>query len=55
MVSGKPQRALEAMRRTAQIVFQNPDSSLNPRMTIHQILARPLEGREVNVQVRYKF
>jgi len=43
MVSGKPQRALEAMRRTAQIVFQNPDSSLNPRKTIGELLARPIE------------
>ena len=43
MVSGKPQRALESMRRTAQIVFQNPDSSLNPRKTIGELLARPIE------------
>jgi len=43
MVSDKPQRALEAMRRTAQIVFQNPDSSLNPRKTIGELLARPIE------------
>ncbi|WP_075222527.1 ABC transporter ATP-binding protein [Acuticoccus yangtzensis] len=28
--------------RTAQFVFQNPDSSLNPRKTVRQILARPL-------------
>ena len=43
VVSGKPQRALESMRRTAQIVFQNPDSSLNPRKTIGELLARPIE------------
>lgn len=42
-VSGKPQRQLEAMRRTAQIVFQNPDSSLNPRKTVRELLARPIE------------
>ena len=42
-VSGRPQRDLEAMRRTAQIVFQNPDSSLNPRKTIGELLARPIE------------
>jgi peptide/nickel transport system ATP-binding protein len=41
-VSDKPQRALEAMRRTAQIVFQNPDSSLNPRKTIRELLGRPI-------------
>ncbi len=42
-VSGRPQRELEAMRRTAQIVFQNPDSSLNPRKTVGELLARPIE------------
>ena len=29
-------------RRRAQIVFQNPDSSLNPRQTVGAILARPV-------------
>jgi peptide/nickel transport system ATP-binding protein len=58
MVSGKPQRALEAMRRTAQIVFQNPDSSLNPRKTIGELLARPIErfglapSGEISARVR---
>ena len=31
-----------AFRRRAQIVFQNPDSSLNPRQTVGAILARPI-------------
>jgi ABC-type glutathione transport system ATPase component len=58
VVSGKPQRALEAMRRTAQIVFQNPDSSLNPRKTIGELLARPIErfglapSGEISARVR---
>ena len=29
-------------RRTAQIIFQNPDSSLNPRKTVESIVGRPL-------------
>jgi oligopeptide/dipeptide ABC transporter ATP-binding protein len=37
-----PQRMLE-MRKTIQLVFQDPYSSLNPRKTIMQILSRPLE------------
>jgi peptide/nickel transport system ATP-binding protein len=31
-----------AFRRRAQIVFQNPDTSLNPRQTVRTILRRPL-------------
>ncbi|MCC7283355.1 MAG: ABC transporter ATP-binding protein [Acetobacteraceae bacterium] len=42
-VGARPLSALEPMRRTAQIVFQNPDSSLNPRKTIRALLGRPLE------------
>jgi peptide/nickel transport system ATP-binding protein len=31
-----------AFRRRAQIVFQNPDTALNPRQTVEEILRRPL-------------
>jgi oligopeptide transport system ATP-binding protein len=34
-------RALRQMRRQMQIIFQDPYSSLNPRMTIRQTLAEP--------------
>lgn len=34
--------ALRSIRRKAQIIFQDPFSSLNPRMRIRQILAEPL-------------
>jgi peptide/nickel transport system ATP-binding protein len=32
----------KAYCKNVQIIFQNPDSSLNPKKTIHEILARPL-------------
>jgi peptide/nickel transport system ATP-binding protein len=41
-------------RRRARIVFQNPDSSLNPKKTIREILARPLKAFKIakNVSAR---
>lgn len=35
-------RALRPYRRRLQMVFQDPDESLNPRMTVRQILSEPL-------------
>lgn len=35
-------KALKKMRRRMQIIFQDPFSSLNPRMTVYDTLAEPL-------------
>jgi oligopeptide/dipeptide ABC transporter ATP-binding protein len=37
----KPQ--MRALKRDIQIIFQDPYSSLNPRMTVNQILSDPME------------
>jgi oligopeptide/dipeptide ABC transporter ATP-binding protein len=34
--------ALKKMRREMQVIFQDPYSSLNPRMTVHDLIAEPL-------------
>ena len=53
IAGGSPQ----SQRRAAQIIFQNPDSSLNPRKTVQSIVGRPLElhglasGRERVVEL----
>jgi ABC-type glutathione transport system ATPase component len=43
-VSGRRERELRAFRRGVQIVFQDPLSSLDPRMRVHDILAEPLRA-----------
>jgi peptide/nickel transport system ATP-binding protein len=37
------QRRSRELRRAVQLIFQNPDASLNPRQTVGRILERPLE------------
>ncbi|MBI4966101.1 MAG: ATP-binding cassette domain-containing protein [Desulfomonile tiedjei] len=51
-------RDMKPLRRHVQMVFQDPFASLNPRMTVREILAEPLvvnkvaRGRELEDRVR---
>jgi peptide/nickel transport system ATP-binding protein len=42
-LSTVPSREFRALRRNLQIIFQDPYSSLNPRMTVGDMIAEPLE------------
>ena len=46
-ISGVPRRRLRSLRRRMQMVFQDPYSSLNPKMTIGRILAEPLRVHDI--------
>ncbi|MBN6058554.1 ABC transporter ATP-binding protein [Nonomuraea sp. RK-328] len=41
-VAGLPERSLRFLRRSLQIVFQDPMSSLDPRMRVRDLVAEPL-------------
>jgi peptide/nickel transport system ATP-binding protein len=57
-VARVPRRQMKALRREMQIIFQDPFSSLNPRMTVMDIVSEPLvihgvaRGSELKTQVR---
>lgn len=42
-ISNFDKQQLKEYRKNVQMIFQNPYSSLNPKMTIRQILSEPLE------------
>ena len=56
-ISNFKKQELRKIRPNMQIVFQDPSSSLNPRMTVKQILSEPLKinsnlkGEELNDKV----
>ncbi len=45
VVSPGPQRTLEVLRRTVQLVFQDPASSLNPRQRVGAAVREPMTVR----------
>jgi oligopeptide transport system ATP-binding protein len=46
-VTGLSQQDLRQVRRRMQVIFQDPYSSLNPRMTVGEILAEPIKVHRI--------
>lgn len=46
-IAGVPERRLRGLRRTLQLVFQDPMSSLDPRMRVRDIVAEPLVAQGI--------
>jgi len=43
-ITGLPAEAMRPLRKNMQIIFQDPLASLNPRMTIEEIMERPMKA-----------
>lgn len=52
LITGLPERRLGFLRAAVQMVFQDPRSSLNPRMRVGDIVTEPLRSRLVGAQSR---
>lgn len=46
-ITGLSNRAFAPFRRQMQMVFQDPYASLNPRMTVRDLIAEPLETHKI--------
>ena len=51
-ISGMSKRELKPLRRKMQMIFQDPYSSLNPRMTVLNLVAEPLIAQGVVANAR---
>jgi oligopeptide transport system ATP-binding protein len=51
-ISGMDRRGLTALRRRMQVIFQDPYSSLNPRMKVGDIIAEPIKVHGVESDAR---
>ena len=46
-IAGLSQKQLKPVRKNIQMIFQDPYTSLNGRMTVRDIIAEPLEAHQI--------
>ncbi|WP_445504833.1 ABC transporter ATP-binding protein [Microvirga sp. G4-2] len=51
-ISNRPERQLKALRRNAQMVFQDPYASLNPRLRVRDIIGEALDAHRLATGIR---
>jgi len=51
-ITGLPKEQLKNFRKQVQLVFQDPYSSLNPRLTIGDAIAEPIKVRNIEHDIR---
>ena len=51
-ILGRNAREMRDLRREMQIIFQDPYSSLNPRMTVSEIIAEPIKVNKLAASAR---
>ncbi len=53
-VAGMRRRSLREYRRNVQIIFQDPYASLNPRMTVGEIISEPMQVHRSDVKAKQR-
>ena len=53
-LAGLTQPQLRPLRRHMQMIFQDPFSSLNPRMTIQQVISEPLKVNKIGTKIEQR-
>ena len=53
-LTGVSQKQIRPLRRHMQMIFQDPFSSLNPRMTVQQIISEPLKVNKIGTKTEQR-
>lgn len=54
-IRGMSKKELKNFRRSVQVIFQDPDSSLNPRMKVYDIILEGVRGFDIPIENEKEF